>query len=101
MDPALAAPETRKTQAALASATAVIEEWERSRERPTDLTERDIRAALTQAGGLVRLLQDAGRVDRAALYRALRLNVRYEKQASTGVERVHARLLLRRSGGRI
>ena len=38
---------------------------------------------------------------RAALYRALRLSLRYEKQAPTGQERVHVRLELCRGGGRI
>lgn len=47
------------------------------------------------------LLSDADRADRTALYRSLGLSVRYEKEAPTGQERVHARLELFRGGGRI
>lgn len=101
MDPALAATETRKIQSDLAGAASVIELWERSNERPIRLTEDDVRAVLAQTGSMVDLLRRADRAERAALYRALGLNLRYEKEAATGVERVHARLQLKRSGGRI
>jgi len=50
---------------------------------------------------MVELLQRADRAERTALYQALGLSLRYEKEAATGVERVHARLQLKRSGGRI
>lgn len=101
MDPTLAAPETRRIQAEITNAALAVSEWERSNRRPGGLTEAQIRAALTEAGGLIRLLQRANRVDRAALYRALRLSLRYEKEAATGQEKIHARLQLTRSGGRI
>jgi hypothetical protein len=34
------------------------------------------------------LLRDAPRVERAELYRAIGLRLRYEKQAATGAERI-------------
>jgi hypothetical protein len=101
MDPTLAASETRKIQSELTGAASVIELWERSNERPVRLTEDDVRAVLAQTGSMVDLLHRADRSERAALYHALGLNLRYEKEAATGVERVHARLQLTRSGGRI
>lgn len=57
--------------------------------------------ALVEAGGLIQLLDTAGRTERAEMYSALGLTLRYEKTAATGQERVHARLQLKRSGGRI
>ncbi|MDX6216445.1 MAG: site-specific recombinase, partial [Frankiales bacterium] len=101
MDPALAAPETRKIQAELAQLATVIKTSDRDPDRPAPLTEPEVRAAITEAGGLIRLLDTAGRTDRAEMYRALGLTLRYEKTAATGQERVHARLQLKRSGGRI
>lgn len=56
-----------------------------------------MRDALTAAGGLVTILADADRADRAALYRALGLSLRYEKQAPTGEERIHVQLELCRA----
>lgn len=102
MDPILEATETRKIQDELAATKAAIHDWERS-SRATHgcLTETDIRAALTDAGGLIGLLDQADRADRAALYQALGMSLRYEKDAATGVERVHTRLLLKRSGGSV
>ena len=55
----------------------------------------------TERWWLVVMLARADRADRAALYRALGLSLRYEKQAPTGQERVHVRLELCRGGGRI
>ncbi|GAC1611369.1 MAG: hypothetical protein NVS3B26_23780 [Mycobacteriales bacterium] len=101
MDPDLAVPETKKIQAQLAQLTAVIENSAGSSDRPAPLTEAEVRAALTQAGGLIRLLDTACRTDRAEMYRALGLSLRYEKTAATGQERVHARLQLKRSGGSV
>ena len=101
MDPVLATGETRKIQAELTARTATVERWERSHAQPAALTAATVAAALTEAGGLVGLLQRAERDERAALYRALGLSLRYEKEAATGLERVHARLQLTRSGGRI
>lgn len=101
MDPALAAAEARKIQAELVGATSVIEQWEQPGDRPTALTAGDVRAALTEAGGLVALLERSDRADRAALYQRLGLGLLYEREAATGLERVQARLLLTRSGGRI
>ena len=101
MDPALAAGQTRKIQAEIAAARSTISQWDGSTRRPVPLTERQVCEALTQAGGLVTLRSDADRADRTALYRALGLSLRYEKEAPTGQERVHARLELCRGGGRI
>jgi site-specific DNA recombinase len=101
MDPDLAVPETKKIQAELALLAAVIENSAGSSDLPAPLTEAEVRAALTEAGGLIQLLDSAGRTERAEMYRALGLSLRYEKTAATGQERVHARLQLKRSGGRI
>lgn len=60
-----------------------------------------MRTALTEASGLIGLIAKADRQDRQELYRALRLNVGYHKEAPTGLERVHARLELTSSGGPI
>ena len=99
MDPALAAGQTRKIQADIVATRSVIDEWEKSRERPTALAEADVRAALTEAGGLITLLWEADRTERASLYGALGLSLRYEKEAPTGREVVRARLELSRGGG--
>ena len=99
MDPVLAAGETRKIQADIEAARFVIDEWGSSRERPAPLAEVDVRAALTEAGGLVNLLGEADRAERASLYQALGICLRYEKEAPTGRELVRARLELSRGGG--
>ena len=65
------------------------------------LKEWEVRDTLTQAGGLVLMLARSGRGERDALYRALGVSLRYEKQAPTGQGRVHARLELCRGGGPI
>lgn len=101
MDPALAAGETRKIQAELAQLATIIDSTGRAPDAPAPLTEAEVRAALIEAGGLIALLDTADRTDRAEMYRALGLTVRYEKTTTTGQERVHARLQLKRSGGRI
>lgn len=101
MDPELAASQTRKIQADIAAAESVIGKWERSHTRQRPLSESEVREALTQAGGLVFMLANADRAERAALYRALGLTLRYEKQAPTGQEHIHARLELCRGGGGI
>lgn len=101
MDPALAAGQTRNIQADIATARSVIEQWERSHRSAVPLKQCDVRDALTQAGGLVLMLARSDRAERAALYQALGLRLRYEKQAPTGEERVHAQLELCRGGGRI
>jgi site-specific DNA recombinase len=98
MDPELAAAETRKIQADIATAEAIIERWERSTDRPRPLTEADVRTALTGAGGFVGLLGAADRTERAALYRALGGKLTYERQ-TTGQEVVRARLQLGGGGG--
>lgn len=100
MDPELAARETRKIQADIATAEAAIERWERSADRASPLTEVDVRSAITDAGGLVGLLAVADRTERAALYRALGIGLTYERQ-TTGHELVRARLSLSGGGGRI
>jgi hypothetical protein len=86
MDPELAASQTPKIQADIAAAESVIGKWERSHTRQRPLSESEVREALTQAGGLVLMLANADRAERAALYRALGLTLRYEKQAPTGQE---------------
>lgn len=101
MDPALAAPETRKIQTEIADATATISGWEATNDHPSPLTEHQVRDAIGTTARLIRLLDTADRTERAAFYRALGLKVRYVKEAPTGQEHVHARLELRSSGGRI
>ena len=100
MDPALATIETRKIQADIATADAIIERWERSTDRPRPLTDADVRQALTSAGGLVGLLAGADRTERTALYQALGIRLTFEKQ-TTGQDLVHARLQLSGGGGGI
>lgn len=101
MDPQLAATETRKIQAELADVTATINNWRAAQDRIVPLTESQVRQALGSAGQVMQLLDAADRVARTELYRALGLQLRYTKEAATGRERVHARLQLRSSGGRI
>jgi len=94
----LAASETRKIQADLQTTQSAIEHWERSSERPTPLTEDDIRQAVTGADDLTRLLRGADRTERAQLYKELGLKLRYTKEAAPGHERIHVRVQLCRSG---
>lgn len=101
MDPQLAASETRKIQAEIATVTDLIHTWESSGDRSRPLTRQHVLDALGAAGDLVRLLGSADRVDRAELYRTLGLRLKYEKEAATGRELVHVRSQLRSSGGRI
>ena len=75
----MAAGQTRKIQTDIMAARSIIEQWGRLHERPTQLTEADLRAVLTETRGLVKLLGEADRIERAALYRALGLSIRYEK----------------------
>lgn len=99
MDPELAARETRKIQADIATAEATIERWERSTDRARPLTEDDVRLMITEAGGLVGLLAVGDRTERTALYRALGIRLTYEKQ-TTGHELIRARLQPSGGGGR-
>lgn len=101
MDPMLAAGQTRQIQAAINTTTARIDQWERTRGRPAELTEDDVRQALIQANGLVGLLAEAPRPDRAELYRSLGLSMRYRRNTATGQEVILARSQLTCSGGRI
>jgi hypothetical protein len=80
MDPVLAAGESRKIQAEIVGARSVIDDWGRSRERPGLLAEADVRAVLREAGGLINISGEADRAERASLYRALGLSLRYEKK---------------------
>src|SRR5207245_6016080 len=89
MDPELAAGETRKIQGDIASGGAIIDRWERAADRVAPLTKAAARAVIVDAGGLVGLLDAADRLERAALYGALGLTLRYEKEAPTGQELVH------------
>lgn len=101
MAPVLATAQTREIQAEIAAATTVVERWEQSQQRSAPLSEQDVRRALAHAGGPLDVLTGADRTDRAALYRALGISLRYEKDTATGLERVHARSQLTCSGGRI
>lgn len=101
MDPALAARETRSIQDELSAVESTIQRWEREPDRIAPLTESAVRETLAGAGSLVHLLQRADRVDRAKLYQALGISLRYTKEAATGLEVIQARLELRSSGGRI
>jgi site-specific DNA recombinase len=83
VDPTVAAAQTREIQSGIATASAAIERWERSQQRTAPLTEADVRAVLTEAEDLVRLLRDANRVERAGIYRELGLSLKYEKEAAT------------------
>jgi len=101
MDPTLAAAQTRSIQADLAAAEKVVRRAQPTDSRLTPLTENDVRNALGEAESLIKLLGGADRTDRTALYRALGLSLRYQKEAATGLERVQARLQLTRSGGSV
>jgi hypothetical protein len=89
MDPVLAATQTRSIHSELAAAEATIRRWQQTHRQPGDLNEQAVREVLGEAEGLVELLADASRKDRAELYRALGVSLRYHKEAAT------------RSGGRI
>ena len=101
MDPALAASQTRKIQADIATARSTVERWQCSLERPTPLQGDEVRSVLAEAQGVVSLLAAAERSERATLYRTLGLSLRYERKAPTGQELVHARLELCGGGGGI
>jgi site-specific DNA recombinase len=101
MDPALAATETRKIQGDIARADSIVGRWERNTDRPAPLSETDVRAALASAGGLVGLLASADRTERVAVYRAIGIQLRYEKDAPTGHDQVIVRLELSGGGGGI
>ena len=57
-----------KIQAEIAQARSVIEQCERSHQRAAPLRDCDVRQKLTQAAGLVGMLAEADRADRADLY---------------------------------
>ena len=101
MDPAIAAAETRKIQAELAEAAATMATWQASGQSVIPLTEDQIRDAVSSAAHFVRLLKTAERTDRTALYRALGVQLRYKREAPTGLETIQARLELCSSGGGI
>jgi site-specific DNA recombinase len=101
MDPQLAALQTREVQSRIATADSAIERWERSNQRIAPLHERDVRLVLADTADLIRLLQTADRVERGRIYQQLGLILRYEKEAATGRELVHARSQLCGGGGRI
>ena len=73
---------------------------ESSGDRALPLTEQPVRDAIGSAADLVWLLKTANRADRAELYRALGLRLRYTREAATGNELVHARLQLWAHGAR-
>lgn len=47
---------------------------------------------LGETRDLVQLVRQADRIERAALYQALNLSLRYERKAPTGQELVHVRV---------
>jgi site-specific DNA recombinase len=100
MDPALGAGETRRIQHQQAVAAETIDLWSDSRP-PRPLTHAEVRDALTTAEGIVGLLADADRADRADLYRALGLCLEYVRGDTRKDERVRAKLQLRSGGGGI
>ncbi|MDP1794261.1 MAG: recombinase family protein, partial [Acidimicrobiales bacterium] len=99
LDPVLAATETRTVQAELANSEATIRAWDAAPDHARPVTPDQVRAALTEATGLVGLLQNADRTARANLYADLGLTIGYQRVAAT--ERVHVRSQLRSGGGRI
>jgi hypothetical protein len=78
MDPTLAAPQTREIQSRIAQAQSVIERSERSHQRVEHLTEADVRAVLGDTREMIQLIRQADRIERAVLYQALNLSLRYE-----------------------
>jgi hypothetical protein len=62
-------------------------------------TAEDVRAVLREPRDLVQLIGQADRIERAALYQALNLSLRYERKAATGQELVHVRSQRCRGGG--
>lgn len=94
MDPQLAAPQTREVQSRIAAATSTIERWKRSNQRVAPLCEGDVPLVLADTADLIGLLQTADRVERGRVYQQLGLILRYEKEAATRRELVHARLQL-------
>lgn len=54
------------------------------RARVAPLNEEDIRLAIAEADGLVGLLRDADRTERATLYCALGVTLTYEKKLQPG-----------------
>ncbi len=72
------------------TARATVDPWEHSAERTAPLTEEAVRLAFAEAGGIVGLLRECDRTERAELYKAFGLSLTYEKEAATGEERVLA-----------
>jgi DNA invertase Pin-like site-specific DNA recombinase len=97
LDPVLAAGETRKVQAELARAEATVRAWDADPDRTRPLTHDQVLAALIAAGGLVGLLENADRTQRAKLYTELGLTVDYQRETAT--ERIHVRSQLSGGGG--
>jgi site-specific DNA recombinase len=100
LDPVLAAGETRIVQAELADAEATVRAWDGATpDRAAPLTAEQVNAVLTETGGLVGLLRDADRTEKAKLYADLNLSIEYQREAAT--ERLLVRSQLRSGGGRI
>lgn len=101
MDAKLAVSQTRELQTRIETAASTIERWERSAERAPNLTESQVRDVLAESADLVGLLHSGDRVERGRVYQSLNLNLRYEKEATTGRELVRAQSQLCGGGGRI
>jgi len=99
LDPVLAAGETRKVQVELAVAEGVIRSWDAEADTARPLTHAQVFGALRTAGGMVGLLGNADRAQRARLYAELGITLDYERETAT--ERVHVRSQLSGGGGRI
>jgi hypothetical protein len=97
LDPVLAAGETRKVQAELALAEAVVRSWDADPDMARPLTHSQVLGALSAAGGIAGLLGNADRAQRARLYTELGVTLDYERETAT--ERVHVRSQLSGGGG--
>ena len=99
MDPDLAVSTTKRIQQELASAQAIVGEWDRGHQRERVLTTEEISLALDHAGSLAHLLAEAEREPRARLYRTLGLELQLDVVADP--KTIDVRLQLCGGGGRI
>ena len=99
MDPDLAAATTRQIQRELASAQALVDDWEREHHAIERLSAQDVALALDHAGSLASVLRQAEREPRAQMYRALGLQLQLD--VVTRPMSLDARLLLSSGGGGI
>jgi site-specific DNA recombinase len=99
MDPDLAVSTTKRIQQELASAQAIVDEWDRGHQRERLLTTDEISLALDHAGSLTQLLAESEREPRARLYRTLGLELQLDVVADP--KTIDVRLQLCGGGGRI